>query len=198
MKRSNALKNRIQFRWSVLTVFTLLSALIFSSYAFSAEKDSFCDYMVFLEQPMPRADFLRVRKDSHSFNQLRSDPDSRHTLIRSSDIDKNMDRHIDEVSLTCLGCHDEMGGMIKKDPKHPKSLHGANMSSMSISHRIGIDYEKKSVENKGLKSSADFPENVMLVNGGISCVTCHDPFNKKGNHLVSKDRASLCFICHNM
>ncbi|WP_243688226.1 cytochrome c3 family protein [Geotalea toluenoxydans] len=38
---------------------------------------------------------------------------------------------------------------------------------------------------------------MVLVDGRVGCLTCHDPLNRKAPHLVaSNDRSNLCLTCH--
>lgn len=160
-------------------------------------KKAVCDYTLYLQQPLPRAKFLAMRNQMYDATQQMADPDVRYQLQDS--IPKNHPkRYIDDVSQGCLGCHEESGAVKKFGSSNPNGFDNSNMAKMSHAHPIGVLYEKRTLYRKDLRSSADFPPNMVLMEGHLSCITCHDPMNLEGNHLAEKDRGTLCFNCHNM
>lgn len=157
-----------------------------------------CDYSVYLEEPVPRARFIAMQNEMYQLSQARASDNARYSAL-SSDLAGALEGQVDEVSRGCLGCHVEMGMMLKNGSAYHKGLHNEGMLKMAVSHSIGIDYERKTLFRNDLKSAAEFSPNMMLVNGKLGCVTCHDPLNSEGNHLATgKNRSGICFACHNM
>ena len=157
-----------------------------------------CDYMIFIDQnPLPRADFITMRNRMYDLMLKQADPDVRYRTQDSFSISQPK-RQIDEMSQGCLGCHDELGAVKKYGSKSPSGFSNIGMSKIAEAHPVGLVYEKRTLFRDNLKSSAEFPLDVVLVNGRISCITCHDPLNSKGNHMAGGNRSALCFVCHNM
>ena len=157
-----------------------------------------CDYMIFIdENPLARADFIAMRNRMYEQMLKQADPDVRYRSQDPFSINQPK-RQIDEMSQKCLGCHDELGAVKKYGSKSPSGFSNVGMSRIAEAHPVGLVYEKRTLFRDNLKSSAEFPPEVILVNGRISCITCHDPLNSKGNHMAGGNRSVLCFVCHNM
>lgn len=104
---------------------------------------------------------------------------------------------VDPLSLDCLSCHDGSGASnitinLRNDPfKRFRTGHDAK------DHPIGMDYASYVAA-----ASADYKPlfgrgNMVLVDGKVGCLTCHDPLNGEKGHLVMSDRNSaLCLSCH--
>lgn len=90
----------------------------------------------------------------------------------------------DVESLSCLTCHDgSIGPMAHYSVGEAKAI--------GNSHRIGQQY----VFKPGL-SLSPARSGVVLVNGRVSCISCHD-MAKPGNHLaVDMKGSALCLTCH--
>jgi predicted CXXCH cytochrome family protein len=156
-----------------------------------------CDYSVYLEEPVPRARFIAMRNEMYQLSQARASSDTRYSILSSPA--GTTEVQADELSRGCLGCHEEMGMMLKDGSRYPKGGHNEGMVKISVSHSIGIDYERKALFRTDLKSASGFSPNMMLVNGKVGCVTCHDPLSSEVNHLVTNNgRSGICFECHNM
>jgi predicted CXXCH cytochrome family protein len=159
--------------------------------------DVICDYTLYLREPQPRAKFIAMREQLHEITTRMASPDLRYQF--EFKVPENQPkRYIDEASTRCLGCHDEEGAVKKFGSSGSTVFIHAGMSKMSQAHPVGLMYERRTLDNANLKSSADFPPNMVLVYGRLSCITCHDPLNPEGNHLAEKNRGTLCFACHNM
>jgi len=105
---------------------------------------------------------------------------------------------VDALSLDCLGCHDGSGASditinLKNDPY--KRLR-AGQSKPAKDHPIGMDYGSYVARGDDYKPIFG-RSNMVLVNGKVGCLTCHDPLNSEKGHLVMSDRNSgLCLSCH--
>ncbi|UFS71023.1 cytochrome c3 family protein [Geomonas sp. RF6] len=106
---------------------------------------------------------------------------------------------VDPLSIDCLGCHDGSGASnitinLKNDPM--KRVH-KGLRDNSADHPIGMDYAMYAARAEDYKPIFG-RSKMILVNGKVGCLTCHDPFNKEKGHLVMSDRGSaLCLTCHN-
>lgn len=102
---------------------------------------------------------------------------------------------VDPLSLDCLGCHDGSRASnvtinLKNDPY--KRLR----SDAEMDHPIGMDYSAYVARNNGYKPIFG-KSRLVLVDGKVGCLTCHDPTNQERGHLAMSDRNSaLCLTCH--
>ncbi|MBT0652416.1 cytochrome c3 family protein [Geomobilimonas luticola] len=178
-----------------------LLAVVADSGQVTAEStsNSMCDYAVYLGETGPREKFLTMRDEMHRAAQERATSDERFRINLSIFPGGKQERQIDSVSQGCLGCHDEKGVVVNGGPGLPAGVVNAEMAKMSSNHPIGMDYEAASLLKKNLHSAAELPQNMVLVEGKLSCITCHDPLNRESKHLaVGSNRSILCFACHNM
>jgi len=80
---------------------------------------------------------------------------------------------LDPISKACLSCHD--GAQAKSI-----SLNDADTSPGRRfdrrNHPVGIDYDRAAIKDPhGLKSQASLHPAIQLVDGRVSCVSCHRP-----------------------
>lgn len=102
---------------------------------------------------------------------------------------------IDAHSLHCLGCHaggHSGGGTV--------SVSGSGVlrhSSGSAPHPIGRSYRDASRKG-GLHPEYQLAQKkIMLSDGKVSCVSCHEAYKKDhGKLVVSLNRSELCLSCH--
>jgi predicted CXXCH cytochrome family protein len=100
---------------------------------------------------------------------------------------------IDRYSLECMGCHGNSG-------ESSQVTIGSNAilrhSSGSANHPIGRSYADAFAAG-GYRPQSMLSKNVWLPDGKISCVSCHDGYNKKhGKVIVPSRGAGLCYECH--
>ena len=96
-------------------------------------------------------------------------------------------KKIDNVSEYCLGCHDEdvrTGGA-------PVPVH--SVGSAENSHPTDILYP---AEKSGYKSAEKFDPRLVLRQGRMSCITCHDIENSRHELVISAAGSELCIACH--
>lgn len=94
------------------------------------------------------------------------------------------DSRLDRYSTECLACHD--GGIASAT----HFTAAADRRPMN-SHPVGVPYPSRS-------QFAPIPSdsNIILIDGRVSCVTCHDMV-ADGYHLaIENDHSRLCFSCH--
>ncbi|VAX22453.1 hypothetical protein MNBD_NITROSPINAE04-1127 [hydrothermal vent metagenome] len=104
---------------------------------------------------------------------------------------------IDSVSAACLECHD---GSVSIDTFSNTSLSGSLVQhSGASSHPIGLNYAEKAQADRSYNPPAALPKEVILPEGKVGCVSCHQPYTENHGKLsVSRDGSRLCFSCHNI
>lgn len=106
-------------------------------------------------------------------------------------------RDIDNLSALCLGCHDgataqDISVDVRNDPFTARN----KFATAGSDHPIGMDYKQYVSFSKNYKPMTN--PKMILVNGKVGCLTCHDPFNPEKGHLVMSDaQSALCLTCHN-
>lgn len=102
-------------------------------------------------------------------------------------------------SRTCLSCHDgtSAAGVAYQ---RPQEVGHSRLSAMHTSHPVDVDYELAFAQKPGrLHPSGVLPENLVLPQGKVACVTCHDGASRERHHVsVSMSRSRLCSACHDV
>jgi len=110
---------------------------------------------------------------------------------------KGMER-VDNISLLCLSCHD--GSVGKSVQVRTGSFrHGFRPedSAQELSHPVGVNYRRAMMKRGGLHPPEKIDKRIMLVNGRVSCVSCHDMSSREHNLLTVPIQGSkLCLECH--
>lgn len=102
---------------------------------------------------------------------------------------------LDQYSIQCLECHGENG-----DPNtdgDPASL-AANqiMRHGSLNHPVGISYGQAAL-NGSYRPVNKLSNKVVLPNGVISCISCHEGYSMNhGKLVIAKTKSALCRECH--
>jgi len=110
----------------------------------------------------------------------------------------NQEAGIDSFSKDCLSCHD---GLQATDVSVDyRSRPGSSRTGRPVSgkdHPIGMDYASYAAFGRGYKPASMLNLKMVLVNGKVGCLTCHNPLNPEKSHLVMSDyRSALCLTCH--
>ena len=90
-----------------------------------------------------------------------------------------------QISDECLSCHEDLAS--------------PNGGSHSGSHVIGLVYADHAARNEKLRPVFELPAELVLIEGVVTCASCHgtDPHDKQS--LVINNRGSaLCRACHLM
>jgi predicted CXXCH cytochrome family protein len=105
---------------------------------------------------------------------------------------------VDQMSKDCLMCHDGVAASpITTNFRNDPFRRGSRVNSFGGDHPIGMDYDRYVSVNSGYKR-IPFGSKMILVDGKVGCLTCHNPLNPEKGHLVMSDRYSaLCLTCHN-
>jgi len=101
---------------------------------------------------------------------------------------------IDSCSIQCMSCHDSLSGNLNV------RLSGAVLrhSGKQVSHPIGRRYAS-SVSYGGYRPATLLPPEIVLPDGKISCISCHQGYSDKhGKLVIENDGSQLCFSCHEM
>ena len=113
------------------------------------------------------------------------------------------DRRVDAVSLECINCH--MNRLTPENQSREDHYSGYD-------HVIGIDYASYAADGSLTLPNALNPA-LKLIDGRISCVTCHVGYNPNDHEGLAKQRrkkgsvyvmltidnkgSALCLSCHN-
>lgn len=102
---------------------------------------------------------------------------------------------IDALSLQCMGCHDN-----RSDAAGVRVGRSGIMrhSSGAANHPIGMPYPAF-VRGGALRPRNMLPKKILLPEGKVSCVSCHQAYKKRHGQLVmSNDGSALCKQCHDL
>lgn len=110
---------------------------------------------------------------------------------------QNISGLLDPITMECLACHD---GTLAKAAKYRISdgnFHRVkSIETIKGAHPIGMDYMKFSW-NKEYAPAEMLPANMVLMDGKVGCVTCHNLLDSKEMYVVVENSSSeLCFSCH--
>ena len=152
-----------------------------------------CDYSSFLQDPAEKARYLEMRQEMELIARIRTQNFARAPIGWPAE-DTESSRTLDYTSRECMACHTAKGQSARDDiysQGHP------GMSAISATHAIGTDYVAARARRANLRDIADLPPGMTLVDGRISCITCHNPLNTKRFSLaVDSPGAPLCIACH--
>lgn len=99
-------------------------------------------------------------------------------------------QNMDPYSLQCMECHGENGDVDIDSSQIMR--HG------SQNHPIGRSYAA-AARSGSYKPELLLSKKILLPNGMVSCVSCHEGYTKNhGKVVISNRGSSLCFECHNL
>lgn len=151
------------------------------------------------------AGLLRGKKRAKEFCLACHDPaffsnmkDAGTSLVISGHLDIGRGRgtvDIDRHSLHCLGCH---AGNHSDGGAVTVSRDGVlRHSSGSTPHPIGRSYSEASRRGGYHPEHQLSQKKIMLSDGKVSCVSCHEAYKKEhGKLVVTNERSALCLSCH--
>jgi predicted CXXCH cytochrome family protein len=140
-------------------------------------------------------DFCIACHDPSFFRNMK---DSGTSLVISGHLDIGRGQgtiDIDAHSLHCLGCHagSHSGGGSVSIGRNGILRH----ASGSAPHPIGRSYRDASARGGFHPEHQLAQKKILLSNGKVSCVSCHEAYKKDhGKLVVSLDRSALCLSCH--
>jgi hypothetical protein len=101
-----------------------------------------------------------------------------------------IDSSLDTDSKECLTCH--LG---------ERATFNAKIGGSHAPHEAGLDYRSLSEKTPTLTNVDMLAGELTLVDGRISCITCHTVYDKSAHDgkmlTVSNARSALCMKCHN-
>jgi predicted CXXCH cytochrome family protein len=91
--------------------------------------------------------------------------------------------------IDCLSCHD---GLIAKSVKLSVTI-----GNYFCGHPINRDYPPVDKPELYLPVERVTAAGIKLLNGQVTCISCHNLKNPEKPHLtVTLDKSDLCFSCH--
>ena len=91
-------------------------------------------------------------------------------------------------AVRCMGCHDGSAA-----PGVAFRMRAGD--TPGFDHPVDVDYASAAARDRRLRPRPD--AGVVLVDGLISCTTCHDGRSREPFHVVVT-RQELCISCHEM
>lgn len=186
-----------------LTIISLLAAVpvIWAMEEGAVKEKAKCQFSMYLEDPDNRARYVTtLAKARAAYAQQKGyDNAATYGVMVKAKFNGGSTEMLDSFSAGCLSCHD--GNTASKvrpnfvNNPGKKSL----MQAISGKHPIGMDYQQYSVASDRLKSLDEMSMNLTLVEGRVSCITCHDPLNSEKSHQrITSAGVDLCSACHNV
>ena len=158
-----------------------------------------CDYSGSLKDPSARAKFLAMKAEMELIARIRMESGN-----AGADSDPSTgngrERILDPISRECISCHARKGASaVEEITSAPHGSPLAGMTAISATHAIGTDYVKASLTRWNLHKPDELPKTMILVDGRIACITCHNPLNPQRYSLAVDNQGSdLCFACHRL
>lgn len=104
---------------------------------------------------------------------------------------------IDSFSYDCVLCHDGMNAKYHEIRYRSEKRQAVSLDTVLGSHPIGMAYGAMAYENAKLRHQTTLPDSMVLVDGRVGCLSCHDLLNPGKKHLVmNNDSNELCMNCH--
>jgi predicted CXXCH cytochrome family protein len=101
---------------------------------------------------------------------------------------------IDSFSIQCMSCHESLSAGLNVRVSEDVIRHDGSQ----ISHPIGMRYEKSALYG-GYRPVPLLPQEIVLPDGKVSCISCHQGYSDKHGKLVMDNTGSrLCFSCHDI
>jgi len=91
---------------------------------------------------------------------------------------------INDLTSYCLGCHTENADL-KKGASGPVAVH--------TNHPVDVPYPEGNPEYVQV---ADLDPMLRLVEGNLSCITCHNPQSPDMVLVIRLEDGKLCLACH--
>jgi predicted CXXCH cytochrome family protein len=93
------------------------------------------------------------------------------------------------TSSQCLSCHDGISATAV-------SYCTVKCDFRSSSHAIEREYPPGKNRDSYATAAAVTEKGVKLIEGKVTCISCHDLKNPARRHLITKSVKELCLICH--
>ncbi len=106
---------------------------------------------------------------------------------------------MDSSSRQCLGCHDGVNAS-NASSGHANGA-SAGYGSNRGEHPVSMRYQKQRLGSRqvSLRHQSQLPKEILLPQGQVSCISCHDLFSStKARLTIPIEKSALCFACHPM
>ncbi|TWJ18005.1 cytochrome c3 family protein [Geobacter argillaceus] len=105
---------------------------------------------------------------------------------------------LDPISFDCITCHDGISATLHDIRFKNDTGRTNNIQMVMGPHPIGMHYGSASYAKPGsLRDQVSLNNDMVLVNGRVGCLSCHNPLNPEQKHLiVGLDQSQLCLACH--
>lgn len=114
-------------------------------------------------------------------------------LARASDISA---ASMDVYTRQCMECHGNNGDPRLNTKVDRNSI--ARHAGGQINHPVGVDYQKASTFG-GYRPRKVVEKKILLPGGLVSCVSCHQGYQKDhGKLVVTVEHSKLCYECHDI
>ncbi|HEY6871928.1 MAG TPA: cytochrome c3 family protein [Geobacteraceae bacterium] len=168
-----------------------------------------CDFSLQLQKSPYRENFIaRIATIVTTYWASNDDPTIASDASDASDFSlsrfgtnntaEHRETDIDSFSKECLNCHDGLRATdVTVDYRNEPGISGRGRHVSGKDHPIGMYYASYAALGRGYKPAAMLNRKMVLVNGKVGCLTCHNPLNPERSHLVMSDyRSALCLSCH--
>jgi hypothetical protein len=160
-----------------------------------------CDFTKYLVSPENRTRYENTVAKARAGNVVESNYDNAamYGVIAKASFGNENGGNLDSFSAGCLSCHDgkSASDVMPKFKNNPGKK--GMMMMISGKHPIGMDYHKYTEVNNNLKRLDEMSQNLTLVEGRVSCITCHDPLNSDRFSLrITTSGIDICSACHVM
>lgn len=162
-----------------------------------------CTLALQLNDPLIRSDYLSMIEYGQKYQASLSVEDM-YSNIQSSSFDNELptvsfhdgNRILDPISMECISCHDgTLAGSVHYRVNGPNYT-AFNIKAVTGSHPVGMDYTRYT-NKKDYAPFYELPKNMVLMDGRIGCLTCHDMLGKNMAYLSTDlNNSNLCFACH--
>lgn len=103
---------------------------------------------------------------------------------------------LDSYSAECMSCHENNGNvnLVTSIDQQGVIRHAGG----SAPHPIGSEYEK-AARFGGYRNMTLLSKNIILPNGKMSCISCHQGYTQKHGAIVEVSSGNtLCYECHDL
>jgi predicted CXXCH cytochrome family protein len=98
---------------------------------------------------------------------------------------------IDAYSKKCMECHDKQSSL----PGLSVGLgNGLVRHGGGTNHPIGVNYQE-AYQSGTYRNVANLPKEIILPEGMVSCVSCHEGYKQKHGKLIPQ---ATCISCHDL
>lgn len=102
---------------------------------------------------------------------------------------------IDRYTETCLRCHENR--FTPPGARFARASYGAGNGTGMGNHPVGVAYASQRNSLVALRPRALLPDQVVLPEGRVSCLSCHRAYAGDHGALVTAERG-VCLNCHDM